>query len=408
MPEDESLSLTAAQEVFTSPSIAATAGVVHECSIRHSIVLPPASDSTPTLRSTEPGSPVHQSRQPFWRTTFFRGKWLWETVCILFSIACVTAITILSSRLDGSWLSKWTFFLQPSTTFSILATAAQSSMMLVIAEVLSQLKWLQMSLPKAQSVADFATFDSASRGPLGSLRLFYLWKPHSSILSAMTYAASLITISALAMGPFTQQVISVQANNWVPMNDRNSTVPVTNYYNHRPSATGLSLTVDTNGNLGFDMTSTSPFDVDPDVQGAFYNGYYNLGKSFIDFSCPSSNCSWGTFTSLGICSSSQNVTDTANFTGDPYTVANVTTPGGWSVHFDAYDEVVAIANTSIWVPLNKLSAKLVSMVVVQKSSHAFGSAGYVVTESSLSWCAKQFSNVTIVRSFSIALLLPCS
>lgn len=403
VPEFEDSSLTAAQEVYSSSSIAASLGVVHEGPIRDSMALPPASHSTTTLDSKRPAAPLHQSKQPFRRTPFLRGKWVWETVCILFSIACVIAITILSSRLNGTWLSKWTFFLQPSTTFSIVATAAQSSMMLVVAEVLSQLKWLQMSLPKSQSVADFSTFDSASRGPLGSLQLFYLWRPQSILLPPMVYAASLITIAALAMGPFTQQIISVQAENWVSKDGINSTIPVTNYYNHQPSAIGLSLSADENGPNGIGMSMEGGLDVAADIQGAFYNGYYNLGKSFIDFSCPSSNCSWETFNSLGICSTCQNVTDNAQITGAPEVGVDVTTPGGWSTYFDAWDRVTAIANESFFDSTwDTLSANLVSLVVVQRSGPIFG-YGYIVTECSIQWCAKQYSNVTVVRALSIAL-----
>lgn len=400
MPEDEDSSLTVAQEVSPPSSTAATLGVVHEGPIRDSIVLPPASDSTTTLGSRRPASIVHQSKQPFWRTNFLRGKWIWETVCIFFSTACVIAITILSSRLDGTWLSKWTLFLQPSTTFSILSTAAQSSMMLVVAEVLSQLKWLQMSLPKTRSATDLATFDSASRGPLGSLRLFYLWKPQPSMLPPMVYAASLITIAALAMGPFTQQIISIQADNWVSNDGMNSTIPVTNYYRHQPEATGISLFADENGSVGIGLGNTAGLEVAPDIQGAFYNGCYNLGKSFIDFSCPSSNCSWETFDSLGICSTCQNVTKIAQITGAPNVGVNVTTPGGWSTFFEAYGQVQAIANNSLFGSTwDTLSADLVSLIIVQRPNELLED-GYIITECSIQWCAKQYSNVTVVRALS--------
>lgn len=401
VPEDEDSFLTTEQEVYPPTSIVANLGVVQEGPIRDSVVLPPASNSTTTLGSRRPASPVHQSKQPFSRTKCLRGKWIWETICIIFSIACVIAITILSSRLDGTWLSKWTLFLQPSTTFSVLATAAQSSMMLVIAEVLSQLKWLQMSLPKTQSVADFATFDSASRGPLGSLRLFYLWKPQSSMLPPMVYTASLITIAALAMGPFTQQIISIQADNWVSNDGMNSTIPVTNYYKHQPAAIGISLFADENGPVGMGMTNTGSLEVAPDIQGAFYNGYYNLGKSFIDFSCPSSNCSWETFNSLGIRSTCQNVTKIAQITGAPNVGVNVTTPGGWSTFFQAYNQVKAIANGSFFGSTwDTLSADLVSLIIVQRSNELLED-GYIITECSIQWCAKQYSNVTVVRALSI-------
>lgn len=114
--------------------------------------------------------------------------------------------------------------------------------MVVIAEVLGQVKWLQISFPEAQSLADFAAFDSASRGPLGSLSLFYLWKPQPTILLPMIYTAYLITIAALAMGPFTQQIILIQSGHLVPWEGLSSAVTVSNYFNS-----------DSNPNTGVDL-----------------------------------------------------------------------------------------------------------------------------------------------------------
>lgn len=286
--------------------------------------------------------------------------------------------------------------------------------MLVIAEVLSQLKWLQRNLPKAQPVADFATFDSASRGPLGSLRLFYSWKPQSRILPPMVYAASLITIAALAMGPFTQQVIRIQAGNLVPTDGINSTIAVSNSYDYqpaqidpplRPRQIGPPLFIDQNGTIT-KTTDYEVFDVDPDIQGSFYNGYYSLGKSFIDFSCPSNNCSWDVFSSLGICSTCQNVTETIGLVRTGYSHI-ILTPRGWAVSVDRIDKVVAATNdSSLGSTVDTLSANIVSTVVVQRPSHV-PEDEYVVTECTISWCARQYSNVNVVRSALIPSLLLC-
>lgn len=400
--DDESLSLAAAHEASTSPAAPATADFLRDDSVRHSIAIPPASTSNTKSNSITIDPSAQQSKLSAWEAMFFHDKWLWETTSILFSLACVIAITVLSSRLDGTWLSKWTFFLQPSTTFSILITAAESSMMVSVAEVLSQLKWLQTSLPKARSVADFAAFDSASRGPLGSLSLFYLWKPRSMVLLPLVYAASLITIAALAMGPFTQQIISIQAENLVPQEGINSTVAVSNYYNHDPAARGLQMSISVDGAILTSLSDATALEVESDIQGSFYNGYY-MGKSAIDFSCPSSNCSWGTFNSLGLCSNCQDVSETTQIIkavhdgggGDTWTLL---TPQGWLIDgFDSWHHVEAIANDSSesWT-LETLSANLVSMVLLQRGSRIPGQH-FTVTECSIDWCAKRYSNITVVR-----------
>lgn len=309
-------------------------------------------------------------------------------------------MTILSSRLDGMWLSKWTLFLQPSTIFSILAAAAQSSMMVAIVQVLSQLKWLQMSLPKAQPVADFVTFYSASRGPMGSLSLFYLYNKESWVLASIAYTASLVTIAALAMGPFTQQVISIKSDNSVPTDGMNSTIAVSNYYKARNTTpTYLELEMDEDGIIiGTAIDELRP---DPDLSRSFFNAYFDLGKSFIDFTCSSTNCTWDTFNSLGLCSVCQDVTETAQING-PHGIDTIWTPEGWFIE-GADNQSYPILRTNVSLQpgratLKDLTANAVSMVVVHNTSDIPGQL-YTINECSIDWCVKQYTNVVAVRPF---------
>lgn len=397
---DEGGSLSATQDSSPSPSNVALTGVLYEDLVRDLVSLPSAPDSTTTLSSTESPSQVHKSTPSFLKMTLFRDKWLWETTCILFSTACVITMTILSSRLDGMWLSKWTFFLQPSTIFSILAAAAQSSMMVVVVQVLSQLKWLQMSLPKAQPLADFVTFDSASRGPLGSLSLFYLYNTESWVLAPIAYTASLLTIAALAIAPFTQQVISVKSDNLVPMDGINSTIAVSNHYKAQPTATDLELEIDrSEGGIGIVVANSDDLKTDPDLTRSFYNAYFNLGKSFMDFTCSSANCTWDTFNCLGLCSVCQDVTEAAQIIGAPGS-DTILTPGGWVIeNAGAQRHPILITNVSLQFgksTLEALTANVVSTVVVQNTSD-IPEQRYTITECSVDWCAKHYSDVVVVR-----------
>lgn len=385
-----------------SASICDTIEALQDDPVTGSEPLPSPSRPATTLRSVRPEPPPQQPDSRHWKTERLREKWLLETLSILFSIACVIAMTILSFRLDGSWLSQWTFHLQPSTFFFILITAARSSMMLVVAEMLSQIKWLQLSLTTAQPVADFAAFDSASRGPLGSLTLFCPWKPHSKVLIPMVYAASLITIAGLAMDPFTQQIITVNADNLVPSDSIKSTIAVSNYYNSQPRAQDMQWAVWDNGTILASMLDPRALEADPDVQGSFYNGYYNLGKSFVDFSCPSSNCSWDNFNSLGVSSSCRDVTEQSsiNEAGGEYTIL---TPGGWFFKLLVKDQDWVITNhsTNPEKGLETLSANLLTMAVAQKFSSISGQH-WTVNECSVDWSVKEYSNVTVVRPSFIA------
>jgi hypothetical protein len=67
-----------------------------------------------------------------------------------------------------------------------------------------RLKWLHFD-SQPRRLADLEVFDSASRGPFGSLMMFF----HGSTRSTVAAAGALLTIVALAADPFSQQVVAV-------------------------------------------------------------------------------------------------------------------------------------------------------------------------------------------------------
>lgn len=108
-----------------------------------------------------------------------RRKWfkLWwkEVLAIVFSLLCLAAnigfLVSLDQRPNQSWrVAK--VDITPNAIISILATFNKASLLLAVAEVLVQLKWLYFQA-REQRVSDLQVFDDASRGPLGSVQL--LW-----------------------------------------------------------------------------------------------------------------------------------------------------------------------------------------------------------------------------------------
>ena len=88
---------------------------------------------------------------------------------------------------------------------SILATAIKSSILLVLAAVLGQYRWLWLrrSIPKSCTLCDLQLLDDASRGPLGALIL--LWNLRGRWLVSI---GAIATILAIALEPFVQQIPS--------------------------------------------------------------------------------------------------------------------------------------------------------------------------------------------------------
>lgn len=95
----------------------------------------------------------------------------------------------------------------PNTAVSVFATLSKSSLLLPVAECLSQLKWLHFK--SSHRLGELELFDKASRGPLGALQ--FLWNINvGALIGSM---GAMIAIAALAVDPFAQQVIKFQARN---------------------------------------------------------------------------------------------------------------------------------------------------------------------------------------------------
>lgn len=152
--------------------------------------------------------------------------WKWEVIVIVFSVGCLLCILVLATKINRTLLSNWSFILQPGTLISILATACQSSMMLVISEIISQSRWVYFWTHKRR-LSELAIFDSASKGPLGAMAFF--WPGKSGIRPIIAYGGVFVTITALALGPFTQQIYGTQLEK-LPQPEVNSTIPVANVY----------------------------------------------------------------------------------------------------------------------------------------------------------------------------------
>lgn len=134
----------------------------------------------------------------------------------------MVAVVILGLYIDGLSLADWTFVMAPSTVISTLITVAKTSMLLSVAEGLSQLKCMYF-LTKKKPLSELEAFDEASRGPWGSIIFFWKIKPRS----LLAQSGAFLTVTALAMRPFAQQIISIETRR-VPRAGANASTLITN------------------------------------------------------------------------------------------------------------------------------------------------------------------------------------
>jgi hypothetical protein len=89
--------------------------------------------------------------------------WIWKISSLLVSTCCVGAIIVILLKYDNKPLPTWNYGLTISGIISVLPVVAKASMILPIAEAISQLKW-RWYWEQYRPIMDFQVFDAASRG----------------------------------------------------------------------------------------------------------------------------------------------------------------------------------------------------------------------------------------------------
>lgn len=160
----------------------------------------PSDSSTQKLHEAEvvsdpPGSSVQ----------FRVWDWQWEFGASIFSLGCFAAIVGVLARNDTRSLASWNFVfgITLNTLVAVLSTLSRTALLVPVASCISQLKWIHL-VAAPRPLREVQVFDDASRGPWGSLEL--IWKLHAR--TKLATWGSIITIMTLAMGPFTQQLLS--------------------------------------------------------------------------------------------------------------------------------------------------------------------------------------------------------
>ncbi|KAI4710775.1 hypothetical protein J4E89_004365 [Alternaria sp. Ai002NY15] len=221
-------------------------------------------------------------------------RWLLEIVSWLISAVCMGAIIAVLVVLKDKPSSKWPFDsigLTLNAFVSVLSRIAGAALLLPVAEALGQLKWSWFIKGDSKKMWDFEMFDNASRGPWGAFLLLIHTK--GKTIAAL---GALVTIFALALDPFFQQVVSFPQR-WTLQGTNSSIARVVRYepvldvdYRDGTPISQQDANIMAVANLYFVNNGTQPM--------PFGNGT----RAEVPLSCPSSNCTWPSYDTLGMCS----------------------------------------------------------------------------------------------------------
>ncbi|KAK5128905.1 hypothetical protein LTR85_000238 [Meristemomyces frigidus] len=232
------------------------------------------------LPDLPPTTPTHTGTYRWIRRVSIT-LWLWELLSLLTSTACIGAIMGILAYYNGRKLPDWSHGLTINGVISILAVIAKSALVLPVAEALSQLKWCRF-WDRERPVLDFERFDYASRGPWGSLTMLFrvqLW--------SLGAAGAALTLASLAFEPCLQQIPAY--SNMLVTTGSASIGRCLNY---------SDTEVGPQGELALGVSS----------KGAIYTGTYKSTLSTYEPTCPTGNCTWPVYSSLGVCSACHNLT----------------------------------------------------------------------------------------------------
>jgi hypothetical protein len=82
------------------------------------------------------------------------------------SVVFLVAIIVVLYEYDGKPMPDWPYGITLNALVSVLSTAMKASMVFIVCEGLSQLKWSWFS--NGNKLSDLALLDAASRGPAGA------------------------------------------------------------------------------------------------------------------------------------------------------------------------------------------------------------------------------------------------
>ncbi|KAK8080998.1 hypothetical protein PG997_008816 [Apiospora hydei] len=243
--------------------------------------------------------------------------WLWEIVSLAVSLVLIATIIGILCHYEGHQVPRWPFSINLNTLIALLATILRTTMLVATAEVISQAKWDWFRQPRPLSHLN--DFESASRSVTGSFKLLFV-APQASL----AIVAAMVTISSLAIGPFTQQAIKTVACPQI-LDDANASIPIAH-----------SMP----GRAKYFRIGAGQWEVDVDMKGAMIQAIANPSSndSKIVASCETGNCTFPssaddiTHSSVAMCSTCFDTTpfikETVNTTVAGNSPANYTLPNG--------------------------------------------------------------------------------
>ncbi|KAI0186480.1 hypothetical protein EV127DRAFT_514366 [Xylaria flabelliformis] len=252
--------------------------------------------------------------------------WVAESFGCCLAVIALSAMIITLRLHENKPLTTWPFSISINSFIAVFGVILKAGLTVPLSEGISQLKWKWFEKQRRKLI-DLNEFDAASRGPWGSF-LFLLSMSGEPIMSPsrpwpwnadhtpgyFAKFAALLTVLAVAVDPFTQQVVVYTDCAHISTNEYSLVARTNDYRACGPvvsDGAGI-ISIDSPMAVAINMGMVNPPQHIP---------------SLIATDCKSGNCTFGTLASVGLCRSCEDITSQfRNITTDSL-LPNFTIPG---------------------------------------------------------------------------------
>ncbi|KAI9931380.1 hypothetical protein ASPWEDRAFT_49798 [Aspergillus wentii DTO 134E9] len=319
-------------------------------------------------------------------TGFWGSHWTLEILSCLTAVAALVGIIAVLYVFDGQLVPDWPYGITLNALISLLTTAMKAAMAFHITEALSQLKWSWFN--RGNKLSDLALLDSASRGAIGAGLVLFRFMPRHLV----TFGCFIFVVAA-AIAPFVQQVITTDLR------------PV-----HAPELSTIQ-TCNTSLYTDYDEGAGPGMNILPlTSMGAVYTGIFQSqspNSNAVTMDCPTGNCTFAPYQSLGVCSKCANITShlEKNVSHSYMTTYNYKLPNNFT--FETSINMMYLMNATTSAELIELDVQGLPLAL---NFTAISAAGYGVppqvsaTECALYFCVDTYNTTVNNGKFNEQLL----
>lgn len=190
----------------------AAPSISHESKVNPAAQASPHEDTVPdpqrtnlckdsSMAATSTSSKAGSSQANLLHRVFY-DIWIAELVAIVFSASCLTSLICLLIYFSEKRRDEMERTISLNVLVVVLSTSARLFLAFVVTSALGQAKWCRAAR-SAKLLKDLQDLDSASRGPLGALSLFF----ESAALSTNGLGAAVLVLAA-TIDFFSQQAVN--------------------------------------------------------------------------------------------------------------------------------------------------------------------------------------------------------